>query len=276
MSFFLSEIEERVSHDILRPKMVLLAENFTIFLPLKYRQQFGDSLNEELCKRGWKNDGMKQAKEIPTTEEKKTKVIGNSEGQSGATGNFTTRKQEKCDTVTGKKRSDTKAEGSHSSVKATEVVESTRSTEAIQRIIAKRKREEMKDDKQMSKYPKKTDAFRFSHSAFLPLPPPSSSTSSTTSSTSSTTSSSTSSSPPPPPTATSSSSSYHSAKVSNKLSSSSSLNCPVCLQMLNTPQLSPCGHVCCQSCWFKCLNEKLECPICRQRVRLKQLTKILF
>ena len=55
---------------------------------------------------------------------------------------------------------------------------------------------------------------------------------------------------------------------------SSQFKCPVCLEMCKEPHAARCGHICGYACWAQCLETKLECPVCRERLRLKQLTKL--
>eukprot|EP01116_Phalansterium_solitarium_P009191 TRINITY_DN23232_c0_g1_i1.p1 TRINITY_DN23232_c0_g1~~TRINITY_DN23232_c0_g1_i1.p1 ORF type:complete len:494 (+),score=50.84 TRINITY_DN23232_c0_g1_i1:174-1655(+) len=52
--------------------------------------------------------------------------------------------------------------------------------------------------------------------------------------------------------------------------------CPVCRDVPVEPSSARCGHVCCQACWQRCLETKLECPVCRVRTRLGQLTKLFL
>lgn len=55
------------------------------------------------------------------------------------------------------------------------------------------------------------------------------------------------------------------------------LACIVCKE--SPPQnasVSPCGHICCEICWERCLRVKLECPMCRQRTALSDIARLRF
>jgi hypothetical protein len=52
------------------------------------------------------------------------------------------------------------------------------------------------------------------------------------------------------------------------------MDCPICRDRYVTPHTARCGHVCCHSCWMKCLELKLECPVCREKVRGNQLRPV--
>ena len=57
------------------------------------------------------------------------------------------------------------------------------------------------------------------------------------------------------------------------------LQCMICFQSANSLMCTmlgaKCGHVACKTCWEEQLNIKLECPYCKNKVREKNLIKIV-
>ena len=59
------------------------------------------------------------------------------------------------------------------------------------------------------------------------------------------------------------------------------LKCPICFEIQNENNeihfsVSRCGHIICNNCWEKCLDNKLQCPICKKKVTKKTLVQLFL
>jgi SNF2 family DNA or RNA helicase len=48
-------------------------------------------------------------------------------------------------------------------------------------------------------------------------------------------------------------------------------NCSICLNEINNPSITPCGHIFCKDCIRMCLNFKKKCPMCKQSLKDKEI-----
>jgi hypothetical protein len=60
------------------------------------------------------------------------------------------------------------------------------------------------------------------------------------------------------------------AKKLNLLECSICNDCPP-----KIPCVSRCGHVCCKTCWGKCLKLKSTCPVCRQETSASDIARVI-
>lgn len=66
--------------------------------------------------------------------------------------------------------------------------------------------------------------------------------------------------------------------VFQKMFSTQSINCPICMDLPVTPKMTRCGHIYCWTCILRYLdvNEELDitdCPICHARILKKELKR---
>lgn len=57
------------------------------------------------------------------------------------------------------------------------------------------------------------------------------------------------------------------------------LTCAICLEELKTkckPTTTSCGHVFCEKCLLKVLNEKKKCPTCQSKITKKSCIRLYF
>ncbi|RPD56944.1 hypothetical protein L226DRAFT_554333 [Lentinus tigrinus ALCF2SS1-7] len=54
------------------------------------------------------------------------------------------------------------------------------------------------------------------------------------------------------------------------------VGCPLCLEEVNRPCVTLCGHVFCAGCITQALNANPQCPVCRVAAGHKQLRRIFF
>lgn len=54
----------------------------------------------------------------------------------------------------------------------------------------------------------------------------------------------------------------------------SSLECPLCLELLYDPVTLPCGHVFCKFCLERSMKEKAICPMCRENISYLNLKEL--
>lgn len=51
-------------------------------------------------------------------------------------------------------------------------------------------------------------------------------------------------------------------------------NCSICLDKINNPVVTPCGHMFCSDCLKQCLNFQKKCPECRNSLKDKEIYSI--
>lgn len=51
--------------------------------------------------------------------------------------------------------------------------------------------------------------------------------------------------------------------------------CPICLEVPDTPVLTPCAHIGCEECFATVIDSLHFCPVCRKPVECEQLAKIV-
>ena len=51
-------------------------------------------------------------------------------------------------------------------------------------------------------------------------------------------------------------------------------NCAICLDAIEKPTLTACGHLFCYNCLKMCLDNKKLCPLCKTNITYDKLVKI--
>lgn len=63
-------------------------------------------------------------------------------------------------------------------------------------------------------------------------------------------------------------------KINENLDFNEEENCIICYDTMNSPILTPCGHLFCKNCIKLCLDIKPECPMCKNNITLDKLVEI--